>query len=957
MARIRRAPWVLLFCGLLTFAAAQSSDLPLPTSKRLQLPVPGAPQLTNSFPTAVALSPDGKYLAILNNGRGTAEAKFRQSIALLDLASERLRDFPDARLGLDARQTYFLGLAWSSAGGELYASMASLTDPEGDRPGDTGNGIAVYRLQNGALAPERFLKLPAALLGRGQRFDYHAKSVPKGKAIPYPAGLAVIKGSKGDLLLIAENLADDAVLLDAHSGRVLQRFNLSWGKTVPATFPYGVIATRDGSRAWCSLWNESAVAEIDLRNGRVVRQIPLLPPKPDIDPSSHPTALLLSPDEHSLYVTLTNRDAVAVISTASGKVERYLDTRLRGQIYGGTYPNALAESADGKTLYVANASSDAVAVFDLRNSAAGPKLASKEKQSWEVALKGRSSTGGSSTKDPSPEATAAGYFIPTEWYPTALAVHGKDLLIATGKGRGTGPNSGWEENPQHPGRRRHPYIASMIRGSIAQVNLPEAERNRQKLTQEVLASNLMEGRTGKLAFQGGSNPIRHVIYIIKENRTYDQIFGDIGEANGDPSLVMYGEQITPNEHKLARQFGILDNFYDSGEVSGDGHVWSTSAISSDYTEKTWQIVYRGRDRDYDYVGWVGNAIPMNLGIPDVDDPATGYLWGNLAQHKLSYRHYGEFVSTAWCSDKKFGGSASLGGLATSSCPRKEVRPGEELPASLGGGKNPYHWTIPLIAYDIPTKPELKGHFDPHYADFQLQYPDQFRADEFLREFAGFVKARQTRKSEQLPQFVLLRLPNDHTAGTRPGSPTPDASVADNDLALGRVVEAVSSSPYWDDTAIFVLEDDAQNGADHVDAHRSIALVISKYSPGSSRQPAVDHHFYTTVNMIHTMEVLLGLPPMNNNDAVAPMMAPMFTGAGNQPAFQADDRNRDNGMIYQANGSNAPGAKESAKLNFSVADAADANVLNAILWRAAKGNVPMPAPRHSVFTAEQQDAVH
>ena len=246
---------------------------------------------------------------------------------------------------------------------------------------------------------------------------------------------------------------------------------------------------------------------------------------------------------------------------------------------------------------------------------------------------------------------------------------------------------------------------------------------------------------------------------------------------------------------------------------------------------------------------------------------------------------------------------------------------------------------------------MRGHFDPNFADFNVSYPDQFRADEFLREFGGFVHARESGTGEQLPNFVLLRLPDDHTAGTRPGMPTPNASVADNDLAVGRVVEAVSSSPYWADTAIFILEDDAQDGVDHVDAHRSIALIISKYSPGTPKQPSVDHHFYTTVNMIHTMEVLLGLPPMNNNDAYAPVMAPLFTGAGEQPAFKADYRNRENGMIYQANRPDAPGAKQSAKLDFSVADAADTDVLNAILWRAAKGRIPMPAPRHTVFPAE------
>lgn len=935
----QRIAIALLLMLLAVSAAAQASsqkkEIPLPSSKRLLTPVPGSPQRTNSLPTAIALSPDGRYLAILNNGYGTAESKFQQSIAVLDLANNQVRDFPDSRLALDAKQTYFLGLAWSSDGTELYASMASLTDPEGKNRGDTGNGIAVYEGHNGTLTPKRFLKLPLVMLAKGKRFTYHAKSVAAGQAIPYPAGLSVVTTNGGDALLVAENLADDAVLLDVRTGDVLQRFNLSVGKYVPTGFPYGVVASRDGTHAWCSLWNASQVAELDLRSGKVVRQIPLMPPKSDVDASSHPTAMLLSPDGKRLYVTLSNRDTVAVVSISDGKVERYLDTRLPGQTYGGSYPNALALSQDGSKLYVANASFDAVAVFDVAKS----------------------------------DSNLAEYFIPTEWYPTALAIHGDELLVATGKGESTGPNAGWEENPRRLGRRQHPYIPTLVRGSIARVNLSDAEREREKLTQEVVRSNQMEGRTGEISFQHGGNPgsptragfasvgvetsIHHVIYVIKENRTYDQLFGDIREANGDPSLVMYGEGITPNQHALARQFGVLDNFYDSGEVSGDGHVWSTSAITSDYNEKTWQIDYRGKERSYDFEGNVGGIVPMDLGIPDVDDPATGYLWGNLARHNLTYRNYGEFVETHWCHDLPQNSPESSGAPSghPPDCARKEVKPGEDLPAKLDGGKSPYKYAIPLMAYDAPTKPELRGHFDPDSADFKLEYPDQFRADEFLREFAGFVQARQSGTGEPLPQFVLLRLPNDHTAGTRPGSPTPNASVADNDLAVGRVVDAVSHSPYWDDTAIFVLEDDAQNGADHVDAHRSIALVISKYSPGTPRQPALDHHFYTTVNMIHTMETLLGLPPMNNNDAHAAVMAPLFAGAGDQPAFLADYRNRDNGMIYQANAANAPGAKQSARLNFSVADAADTNVLNAILWRAAKGNVPLPAARHTVLPAD------
>jgi hypothetical protein len=249
---------------------------------------------------------------------------------------------------------------------------------------------------------------------------------------------------------------------------------------------------------------------------------------------------------------------------------------------------------------------------------------------------------------------------------------------------------------------------------------------------------------------------------------------------------------------------------------------------------------------------------------------------------------------------------------------------------------------------VATKPELEDHYDPRFPDFELLYPDQLRADEFLNEFDGFVKARQENHGSELPQFVILRLPDDHTAGTRPGSPQPAASIADNDLAVGRVVEAVSKSPYWDDTAIFILEDDAQDGPDHVDAHRSIAFVISKYSPDSAENPFVDHHFYTTVSMIHSMEALLGLPPMNNNDAWAPVMAPLFAGPGNQPAFTADFRNRDNGIIYRVNAAHAPGAKASAAMDFTHADAADAATLNAILWKDRKGNQPMPKPRHTVI---------
>jgi DNA-binding beta-propeller fold protein YncE len=922
---------VVLAAPLALAQQGEKKQIDLPSSKFVQQPITGAPQRTNSFPTAIALSPDGKQLAILNNGRGTPESNYDQSIAILELATNQLRDFPDPRLQVSARQTYFVGLAWSSDGKEIYASVASLTDPEGKsvddkgrKLGGIGNGIAVYKCINGALNADRFLTLPPAPIQKGKKITYGRKSVAPGTAISYPAGLSVVKSANGDALLVAENLADDALLINPRDGKVLQRFDLSSGKYIPANFPYSAITTRNGNYGWVSLWNGSGVAKLDLHAGRVARQIALKPPQRPAESSSHPTAMLLSPDERWLYVALANRDQVAVIDANTGEVERYLDTRLPGQKYGGNYPQALAQPADGSRLYVADASSDAIAVFDLRHTSGGHATALADR---------------------------ATYFIPTEWYPTSIAVQGGDLFIATGKGVGTGPNSAWN-GPEHGGKKSHMYIPSMIRGSIARVNLAGTEKDQGTLTAEVVRSNRMDGRTGEITFQRGSNPIHHVIYIIKENRTYDQIFGDIKEANGDPSLVMYGEEITPNEHALVRQFGILDNFYDSGEVSGNGHPWSTAAIETDYGERAWQIAYRGKEREYDSEGTLGNIIPLNYDIPDANEPATGYLWGNLARHNLTYRHYGEYIETFWCIDTEQEYSPSANGAPTGhpeNCALAQVKPGENLPVELGGGKSPYQFAIPLPSYNVATKPELREHFDPRYPDFKVEYPDQFRADEFLREFARFVEAKKGGKGTELPNFCLVRLPNDHTAGTKPGSPTPNASVADNDLAVGRVAEVVSNSPYWEDTAIFVLEDDAQNGADHVDAHRSTALVISKYSPRQT-QPFVDHNFYTTVNMIHTMETLLGLPTMNNNDAFAAVMAPLFSGAGDQPPFKADYRNRDNGMMYQANAPAAPMARESSKLDFSVADAADSEKLNAILWRAAKGNVPMPASRHTVIPA-------
>ncbi len=915
----------------------EDGSISLPTSKRLTIPTPGRIGATNSFPATITLSPDGRYAALLNNGYGTQETMAMQSISVLDLKTNQIIEFPDKRFGEDVHQSYFLGLVFGSDGKHLYASVGSITDPTGEKPGDTGNGIAVYSFAEGKVAPERFIAIAPQAIDSAQKVAIGLQKTPQGTAIPYPAGLALVSsgGNGKDRLLVANNLSDNVVLLDIASGKVLQRFDLSRRALVPSSFPYTVVATRDGRRAWCSLWNASRVAELDLATGEVVRWIKFEETDDPIAPGSHPTALLLSPDEKLLYVALSNMDKVALVSTKSAQVVSLLSTAVQNQRYSGTYPSALAQSADGKVLFVADASMNAVAVFGVSSLS-------------EETLPG----GGGS----------AFGFIPTDWYPSALAVHGDDLLIATAKGQGTRPNKGSGKTAWEIKHHEHPYIPTLMRGSIARLNIPSTLGKLEELTRVVEHDNLLHNDPGTIQFAGGKNPIKHVIYVIKENRTYDQILGDLKSGdkpvgNGDPSLTMYGADITPNEHKLALQFGVLDNFYDSGEVSGDGHLWSTAAITSDYNEKTWQIAYRGKERTYDFQGTVADEYPLEHNQPDIDDPSTGFLWDNVARNHLTYRDYGEFVNAVWCNKPRKAASPKQGtpSAQQAACPRTELHQGDPLPPNVGdphAGPSPFPWTVPLFNGVKPTKAVLRDHFDPLFPDFNTDYPDQLRADEFLNEFAAYSRARKENESAefQLPAFVLLYLPDDHTGGTRPERPRPAASVADNDLALGRVVDAVSHSPYWDDTAIFVLEDDAQDGGDHVDAHRSIAFVVSKYSPGTAAEPYVEHRFYTTVNTIHTMEMLLGLPPMNQNDAYAPVMGPMFSGAGDQPAFKADYRNLKNGLIYETNRHDARGASESSKMDFSRPDAAGAAALNQVLWQDQKGNAPVPAPRHAIFPA-------
>jgi DNA-binding beta-propeller fold protein YncE len=911
------------FALLLIFACCVGAQ---ETPRSTQLPngkllgeVPGKPRPINNLPTAVALSPDGRFAVLLHSGFGAYSSGEKQSLSVLNLETDELTDWPDERLGSKARQTYFLGLAFSLDGKRLFASMASLTDPLGKKANSTGNGIAVYTFENGRIAPERFLSLVAR-----EKIPDGKTRIPDLKDVTYPAGLSVGKSGGEERLLVACNNSDEAVLLNTSDGKIIHRFDLSTFKHIPGSLPYTTAMTSDGRRGFVSLWNASTVAELDLEKGSVRRFIPLRKPASPMAGGSHPTALLLNRDNSQLFVALTDRDEIAVVDTASGKPVSFLSTKLPQQQYGGSDPEYLALSPDEKTLFSANAISDSVGVFDLNKLESSQPL------------------------------QAVG-FLPTEWYPTVVAATSKELLIATAKGRGS------KANPKvigksADGRPRYQYGPALINGSLARIVLADLPANLAAFTRQVTEMNAARGNTDRIRFAGGEKKIRHVIYIIKENRTYDQVFGDLGVGDGDPALTMYGEDITPNQHKLARQFGVLDNFYDSGEVSGDGHVWSTSASISDYIAKTWPIGYRSEEHTYDSEGTLLGGISVEDEVPDAGEPTGGYLWKNFASHGISYRHYGEYIISHWCKPDREGNAGESGPpeVATGPCPKSFIHKGEALPNNVGdprGGPSPYPWAIPILAKNVASELELRGHFDPRYPDFEVAYPDQLRADEFLNEFHEFVAGRSGGQ-DKMPQFILLRLPNDHTAGGTKNKPKPAASVADNDLAIGRVVDAVSHSAYWEDTAFFILEDDAQNGPDHVDSHRSLALIVSKYAPqraigadAAAAAPFVDHSFYTTINMVRTMESLLGAPPMNANDSRAAVMAALFSGPGQQPAFEVDYRNRDNGLIYQMNSEEW---QEGANLDFSRADAVDTALLNRFLWRDRKGDVPMPAPQHNVF---------
>ena len=696
-----------------------------------------------------------------------------------------------------------------------------------------GNGDVIYRLEweNGRAALGDSIVLEPRAMGKpGKR---------------YPAGIAI--SPDGRTLYAAENLSDSLAVIDVQSGQVLQRF--STGK-----YPYDVALAPDG-RVYVSAWGESSVAVFAGANGR-------LTPAGHIAVPRHPSALLLNENGTRLFVASASTDRIAVVDTRSNETIATLNDSPPGDVREGSTPNALAFSAGGTRLYAAEADNNAVAVFDLS-----------------PATSGRSS--------PYPRDSLAGR-IPAGWYPAAVIEDAGNLYVLNAKGRGTGPNPALEQ----PDRRRAPnssqYTLGQISGTLSTIQLPAGSLG--PMSARVAAANGWDGSRPAFTYP----PFRHVIYIIKENRTYDQIFGDLPQADGDSSLTFFPRSVSPNHHALAERFGIFDRFFVNAEVSPDGHNWSTAAYVTDYAEKTIPSSYSGRGRSYDYEG----RNRTKLVADDVAEPAAGYLWDLAEAAGITYRNYGEYVSAETFDPN-----------------------GTRAPAYFA------------------TKPGLDRHTNHAYPGFGMGISDQHRADVWLADFNEMVRG------DSLPALEIIRLPNDHTSGASAGTPTPRAFVADNDLALGRMIDALSHSRYWKNTVVFVLEDDAQAGPDHVDSHRSPMLVVSAYNRGG-----VSHRFANTTDVLATIEEILGLSPMSQFDRFGRPLREIWNANADLRAYTAlipavplDEKNPRTGAL----------AKASRKLALSKEDEADEDLFNRILWSAIKGNKPYPGPtRMSALEAQR-----
>jgi YVTN family beta-propeller protein len=863
MTMIRRSvglPSIVSLLAAITVAAAgDDSDralvglqadgsVVLPTNQVIR---PAGKQITfPGRPVDCALTEDGRTLVVKN----------LRSLLFIDIASARIRqtlEIPHAARKKDDVDFSVVGLVVH--GDRIYAS-------------DAERHIRVARRQDdGSYAWDSPIEiLPPAVKGP-----------------PHPAGLAL--SPDGELWTTATRANN------------VQRLSLA-GNHAPEAVPVGVapfaICFAGPNRCYVSNWggdppqpgepqslSSGTPVRIDYRTGvandgtvSVLGRINgAWTQLKTLHVGLHPCGLALGPGKRLLYVANANSDTVSVIDTRRDEVIDTIFCKAASRLPFGSGPNALAVSPDGTTLYVANGTMNCITVVELGSAdAAGSPIV------------------------PGRRSRVAGY-IPTGWYPGGVAVSrdGKRLYVVNIKGQG----SLSQPRPARMGRNSHDYL-----GSVSIIDVPDAS--------ELTRYSEVVNRNNRLAMaisgiepprrdsqpvpvpgrHGEASVFEHVLYIIKENRTYDQVFGDMREGNGDPLLCIFGEQVTPNHHALARQFTLFDNFYCSGVLSADGHSWADAAYVTDYLERA----FGGFVRSYPDDGKDALAFPP-----------TGFLWDNALSKGKTLRNYGEFVAEEDYTPK---------GTTWSDLYADHVNKTRK----------------------IPVKPHcnlksLEPYTHPNYPYFPLVAPDAYRADLFIEEFHEF------EKKGTLPNLLYMSLPCDHTDGTRPGYPIPQAMVADNDLALGRIVEAISHSKFWPKTCIFVVEDDPQDGFDHVDGHRTVALAISPYT----RRGYVDHTQYTQVGMVKTIELALGLPPMNQLDlAAVPMRACFQETADLKPFTALPNRiklDEMNPPLKKLQGKQRYWAEKSLALDLDHGDRADEDTLNRILWHSVKGyDAPYPA---------------
>ena len=541
-----------------------------------------------------------------------------------------------------------------------------------------------------------------------------------------------------------------------------------------------------------------------------------------IDVGPHPSALAVRGAR--LYVTLAGSDRVAVVDTKLRKVARYLYDAAPGAPAEGSTPNAVALTSDGKRLLVAEADNNAIAVFDMDT---GKVL-------------GR---------------------VPTDWYPTAIAEVGDQILTLAGKGQGTHANpDGPVPLTNWPDEKPKAYTLGQLNGTLRVLSASLPAPQLASFTRRVVAANKWQNRPAARHYP----PFRHVVYIIKENRTYDQVLGDMKDGDGDASLVYFPDiTTTPNHHALARRFGLFDRFFVNAEVSSQGHIWSTAAYVTNYGEKVVPSGYAGKRADMDG--------------EESDEPERGFLWTLAAREGISFRDYGEMV---------------------------KGNPG---------------WPV--------TQRDLGADVNPDFIPMDLVTQDQKRADVWIAELQRYVR------DSNMPQLEVMWLPMDHLAAGRPGKCTPRACMADNDLALGRIVQALSHSPYWKDTVIFVVEDDAQAGPDHTDSHRAPFYAISAYN-----RPGTVHRFINTTDVIAAIEDILGMGRLSKFDYFSRSVADVFAPAPNLTPYDPIIPTQD---LNEKNPQNTKAARLSESLDLSAPDRVDDQLYNLILWQMLKGDVPPP----------------